>query len=264
MQEIREMARQLRAIGDLQRRLLPREVPQPTGWRLAAHYVVGRWPGGDYYDFITLPDGRLLLLVADASDEGAASAALVAMTRVVLHSCPLSSGVEQLPFCPLRDPVIQPPHILLGHLNRVLGDNSLEEQFMTAFCGVLDPIDGFLHYTNAGHPSPRWWRATERAIEPLREASGLPLGMERNVSYHHKRIEIGRGDILVLYSDGLTAALNGEGQWFGCDRLDDAIHQNAREGAAAVKGAVMASLEEFLDGEDPADDVTLLVIERMR
>jgi serine phosphatase RsbU (regulator of sigma subunit) len=83
------MTRQLRAIGDLQRRLLPREVPQPTGWRVAAHYVVGRWPGGDYYDFITLPDGRLLLLVADASDEGAVSSALVAMTRVVLHSSPL-------------------------------------------------------------------------------------------------------------------------------------------------------------------------------
>jgi sigma-B regulation protein RsbU (phosphoserine phosphatase) len=261
---MQEMLRQLRAIGDLQRCLLPRELPQPSGWRLAAHYIVGRWPGGDYYDFITLPDGRLLLLVADASDDGAPSAALVAMTRVVLHSCPLSSGVEQLPFCPLRDPVIQPPHILLGHLNRVLADNSLEEQFMSAFCGVLEPIDGLLHYTNAGHPSPRWWRTAERTIEPLREASGLPLGMDRSASYHHKRIEIARGDLLVLYSDGLTTAMNGQGQWFGSDRLDEAIRQNAREGAGAVKGAVLASLDEFLEGDDPEDDVSLVVMERMR
>jgi sigma-B regulation protein RsbU (phosphoserine phosphatase) len=264
MEKIQEMLRQLRAIGDLQRRLLPREVPQPSGWRLAAHYIVGRWPGGDYYDFIALPDRRLLLLVADASDDGAPSSALMAMTRVVLHSCPLGSGVEQLPFCPLRDPIIQPPHVLLGHLNRVLVDNSLEEQFMSAFCGVLDPIDGNFHYTNAGHPSPRWWHAAERAIEPLREASGLPLGMERNISYHHKRIEMARGDLLVLYSDGLTTALNERGQWFGCDRLDDVIRQYAHEGAGAVKGAVLASLDEFLNGEDPKDDVTLLVVERMR
>src|SRR6516165_7962222 len=189
---MQEMLRQLQAIGDLQRRLLPRELPQPSGWRLAAHYDVGRWPGGDYYDFITMPDGLLLLLVADASDQGAPSSALVVMTRVVLHSCPLSSGVEQVPFCPLRDPVIQPPHILLGHLNRVLADNSLEGQSMTAFCGVLDPIDGNLHFSNAGHPPPRWWRAHEHAIESVRDAAGLPLGMERRTSYHHKRIEIGR------------------------------------------------------------------------
>src|SRR5215471_791225 len=108
-----EMSRQLRAIADLQRRLLPRELPQPSGWQLAAHYKVGCWPGGDFYDLIPLPDGRLMVFVADASDQGAPSSALVVMTRVVLHSCPLSSGVEQVPFCPLRDPVIQPPHILL-------------------------------------------------------------------------------------------------------------------------------------------------------
>jgi sigma-B regulation protein RsbU (phosphoserine phosphatase) len=261
---MQEMVRQLRAVGDLQRRLLPREVPQPPGWRLTAHYIVGRWPGGDYYDFLRLPDGRLLLVVADASDQGAPSSALVAMTRVVLHSCPLSSGVERIPFCPLRDPIIQPPHILLGHLNHILLENSLEEQFMTAFCGVLKPIDGILHYANAGHPWPRWWRAAGRAIEPLRDAAGLPLGMERSACYHHKRIEVAPGDILVFYSDGLTAALNAQGQLFGCHRLDDAIRQSADEGAAAVKGAVLASLDEFLNGEDPEDDVTLLIVERLR
>ena len=257
-----EMSRQLRAIGALQRHLLPREVPQPSGWRLAAHYMVGRWPDGDFYDFITLPDGRLLLFVADASDQGAPSAALVAMTRVVLHSCPLSSGVEQVPFCPLRDPVIQPPHILLGHLNCVLAENSLEDQSMTAFCGVLDPIDGNLHYASAGHLPPRWWRAHKHGIESLRDASGLPLGMERRASYHHKRIEICRDDVLVFYSDGLTAALNSRGQSFSCDRLDSVIRLNAKEGAAAIKGAILASFDEFLDGNEPEDDVTLLVVEK--
>src|SRR5262249_47295928 len=139
-----------------------------------------------------------------ASDQGAPSAALVAMTRVVLHSCPLSSCVERLPFCPIQEPVLQPPHILLGHLNRVLFENTLEDQFMTAFCAVLDPAEGNFHYGNAGHPSPRWWHAAAGEVEALREACGLPLGMEPHAAYHHKRVVLGPGDVVVLYSDGLT------------------------------------------------------------
>jgi serine phosphatase RsbU (regulator of sigma subunit) len=171
---MQEMIRQLHTIRDWQRHLLPRHLPHAAGWNLAAHYASGPWPGGDYYDFLTLPDGRVLLLVADASDQGAPAAALMAMVRVVLHSCPLSSGVERLPFCPLRAPGMPPPHVLLGHLNRILAENSLEEQFLTTFCGVLDPADGNFHYANAGHPFPRLWRADAGIVEPLRDAVGLP------------------------------------------------------------------------------------------
>jgi serine phosphatase RsbU (regulator of sigma subunit) len=257
-----ELQRQLQSLGELQRRLLPHQVPQPAGWHIAVHYAVGRWPGGDYYDFLPLPDGRILLVVADASDQGAPSAALVAVTRAALHSCPLSSGTERLPFCPFREPLTQPPHILLGHLNQVLVENSLEEQFLTAFCCVLNPCEGTLHYANAGHPAPRWWRASSHVVEPLRDAAGLPLGVNRKVDYHHKWIEIEPGDVVLLYSDGLTAAQNDWGQMFGCERLDDALRETAAGGAKAVKSAVLADLEDFLDRKDPEDDVTLLVIER--
>jgi sigma-B regulation protein RsbU (phosphoserine phosphatase) len=259
---MQELLRQLRAVGELQERLLPRRLPQPDGWHLAAHYAVGRWPGGDYYDVLPLPDGRLLLVIADTSDQGAPSTALVAVVRVVLHSCPPSSGEERLPFCPFREPAVQPPHILLGHLNRVLVENSLEEQFLTAFCGVLDPVDGNFHYANAGHPAPRWWRAGSGKIEGIRDASGLPLGVDSRASYHHKRIVIEPGDVLVLYSDGVTAALNDRGQMFGCERLDAALSESAAHGAEAVKTAVFARLNDFLDGRHPEDDVALLIIER--
>jgi sigma-B regulation protein RsbU (phosphoserine phosphatase) len=260
---MQEMLRQMETLGALQRHLLPRKLPQPVGWHLAAHYTVGLWPGGDYYDLLPLPDGRLLLVVADASDQGAPSAALVAMTRVILRSCPLSSGIEQLPFCPFREPVLQPPHILLGHLNRVLAENSLQEQFLTLFCGVLDTVDGNFHYANAGHPAPRWWRAAPRTVEPIRDAAGLPLGVDRHGTYHHKRIEIEPGDLVVFYTDGLTAALNEMGQTFDCRRLDEAVCGAAGDGAEAVKTAVVARLAEFLDGQHPQDDVALLVVERL-
>jgi sigma-B regulation protein RsbU (phosphoserine phosphatase) len=259
---MQEMLRQLHAVGALQRHLLPRQIPQLPGWRLAVHYAVGHWPGGDYYDFLPLPDGRLMVLVADASDQGAPSSVLVAMVRVVLHSCPLSSGVERLPFCPLRETVQQPPHILLSHLNQVLVENSLEEQFLTAFCGALDPIDGNFRYSNAGHPAPLWWHARTRVVEPVRDATGLPLGIDRQASYHQKRIVLEPGDVLLLYSDGLTTASNARAQVFGCERLGEALRESAPRGAEAVKSAVLAGLADFVDGASLYDDVTLLVLSR--
>src|SRR5262249_14688832 len=161
-----EMQRQLRAVGEMQRRRLPRTLPQPLGWRVAAYSAAGAWPGGDYYDVFRLSDRRLVVVVADASDQGGPAAVMAAMGRLLLHSSPPRSpprpsapGAAQLPFCPSRDPLIQPPHVVLGHLNRALTDNLLDGQFVTAFCGILDPQDGTFHYANAGHPAPRWWRA---------------------------------------------------------------------------------------------------------
>src|SRR5262245_6522269 len=110
------MLKQLSTLAQLHRHLLPREIPQRNGWHVAVHYSAGLWPGGDYYDVLPLPDGRVLFLIADASDQGAASTALALMVRVVLHSCPLSSGVHRAPFCPFITPLTQPPHVLLGHL----------------------------------------------------------------------------------------------------------------------------------------------------
>jgi sigma-B regulation protein RsbU (phosphoserine phosphatase) len=257
-----DLLRQLEAVAALQRRLLPRHLPQPPGWRFAAHYAVGSRPGGDYYDFLLLPDGRLLLFIADASDEGGPSAVLVAITRVVLHACPLSSGTESLPFCPLRGEVVQPPHLILGHLNRVLAENSLAGQSMTAFCGLLSPAEGTLGYANAGHLPPRLWRATTGNVESLHDAFGLPLAMEPHTSYHHKKTCLEPGDVLVLYSDGLTACQDSRGGVFGNARLDEAIRRHASGGAENVKAGLLASLESFLGREQARDGMTLVVLER--
>jgi sigma-B regulation protein RsbU (phosphoserine phosphatase) len=259
-----ELLRQLHSISELQRHLLPRRVPQPPGWVIEVHYDVGRWPGGDYYDFLPLPDGRILLLVGDASDEGGPSSVMVALVRASLHACPLSSGQEQLPFCPMQGGLVQPPHLILGHLNRVLVENTLEEQYMTVFCGLLSPAEGTLHYANAGHPAPRWRRAATGSVEGIRDAAGQPLGVGHNSAYHQKRIEIEPGDVVVFYSDGVTAAQNADGQLFGCERLDEAIGEAAAQGASAVKDNILARFDTFLAGKAPQDDVTILVVERQR
>jgi sigma-B regulation protein RsbU (phosphoserine phosphatase) len=258
-----EVERQLRLMGDWQQHLLPRVLPQPAGWNLAACYALGRWPGGDFYDVLPLADGRLVLVVADASDQGAPATALVAILRVVLHACPLSSGKDQLPFCPFSEPLVQPPHILLSHLNRVLVENSLKEQYLRAFCGVLDPVDGNFRYANAGHPYPRWWHAGTRHVEAVRDATGQPLGVDPHAAYHQRRIELEPGDLLVIYSSGLTAALNENGHWSTCQLLDEAIRQAADRGAEAVKDRIITAIDECKGLSGLTDDVTFLVVERV-
>jgi phosphoserine phosphatase RsbU/P len=257
-----ELQRQLCLLRDLKRHLLPRETPQLDGWSMAVHHAAGFWPGGDYYDFLPLHDGRLQLFFSGASDQGAPSTALAAMVRVVMHSCPLSSGAERLPFCPLHETIVQPPHLILGHLNRMLVENSLEEQFLTAVCGLLDPVDGNFHFANAGHALPLWWHSGTKTLEPICDAIGLPLGIDYRASYHHRRIQLNRKDLLVLYTDGLTAAQDNQGRTFGRGRLEAAIRYSAAAGAESVKGAVITALRDFLNGETAQEDVTLLVLKR--
>jgi sigma-B regulation protein RsbU (phosphoserine phosphatase) len=260
---MQEMLQQLRRLSDLQRHLLPRSVPAPRSWSIATYYTAGTWPGGDYYDLQRLSDGRLLMLVGDASESGGPGTVQVALVRAVMHACPLSSGAEKLPFCPFRDPLVQGPHLILGQLNRVLVENSLEGQYLTAFCGVLSPDEGILHFANAGHPYPRLWRASSQTLETLDSSAGMPLGIDYRASYHHKRCMIDPADVLVVCSEGLICARDAGGHEFGWERLDRAICAAAGNGAEAIKAEVVEALATFLDGRQPDDDVTLLCAERL-
>lgn len=259
---MRDMVRQIKLLGEWQRHLLPRQMPDIPGWQVAVHYTIGAFPGGDYYDFLMLHDGRLLFFIGDASDEGGPACVLVALTRATVHSCPLSSGVARSPFCPLGGETVQPPHIILGNLSSVLSENSLEEQYMTLFCGVLNPLDGELRFANAGHPAPRLWRAGRRLLEPLLSPPGLPLGLEPHATYHQRRMTVEPGDILLCYSDGITTAANQRGEVFGIGRLEEAMRDLAPHGAHALTNGLAARLLDFLEEKDPPDDVTLLAFEK--
>lgn len=252
---------QLRAVGRLQQRLLPTEIVSPPGWHIAVHYSSGDSPGGDYYDVVPLGDGRLLLLVADVSGHDTLAAVMVVATRVILHSCPLSSGKDRQPFCPLQ--FVQPPHAILSRLNHVLVENTLEEQFMTAFLAVLDPRTGRLAFGNAGHPPPRWWHAARGVVEAVPDCAGLPLGIEDQVIYSRGDVDIAPGDVLVCYTDGLTESLNDRDEQFGCKRLDAVLRRLAPLGAEAVKLGLLAALDGFMGGKAPHDDLTILVLERL-
>jgi sigma-B regulation protein RsbU (phosphoserine phosphatase) len=257
-----ELSTQLSTLRQLHRELLPKQIPEPAGWHVAVHYWPSLWPGGDYYDVRKFPDGRVLFFVADASDQGAAATALAILIRAVLHSCPLSSGIVRAPFCPFSTPVHQPSHVFLEHLNGVVSENKLEEQFMTAFCGVLDPEDGILTFANAGHPYPLWWRAARRTVEMVESGVGCPLGVMRHASYPQFAILMNPGDLLVLYCDSVTASLNRGTQRYSWTLVDDAVREAAPSGARAVLSALVDRRARSPERTADADEATVMIIER--
>jgi phosphoserine phosphatase RsbU/P len=258
----RPLPQEMQVLAELQRRFLPGLVPQPDGWQVAAECRISSCPGGNFYDFWPLPDGQMGLMVADASGHGGAAVVMVAQVRLLLHSCPLSSGRGRLPFCPVDGRLTQPPSVVLGHLNQVLGENSLEGEFLTAFYGLLDPASGMLKYANAGHPLPRLWRAATRRVDSVPDVTGRPVGLGRPDVDLQCNLTLEPGDVLVCFTEGLTGARDGQGQRFGLPRLDAAIQEGAVQGAEEVKRGVLASLDQFLAGQAAPEDVTLVVVER--
>ena len=257
-----DTAQEVARIGELKQRLLPREICEPFGWSVAVYAAPCPWPGGDYYDQLPFPDGQFGFLLADASGHGGLAAVMVAITRVVLHSCPLSSGRSRQPYCPLQGRSSEPPHRILAHLNQVLVENTLDDQFMTAVMAFLQPENGTLTVASAGHPLPRWWRASRRAVQPVPVDSGLPLGLEEKVPYEAATIEMKRGDVLVCYTDGVTEAENDHGEMFGLARLDRVLKKYAPDGAEAVKDGLVTELHDFLEDRPLQDDATVLVLGR--
>ncbi|MCI0457988.1 MAG: serine/threonine-protein phosphatase [Gemmataceae bacterium] len=255
-------AYQLGSIARLKQRLLPRELCQPERWRLAAYCFNGPWAGGDHYDVLPAPDGRLVLFLGDACGHEEPAAVTAAIARVVLHSCPQTSGRERLFFCPVLPGVIPPPQVILGHLNSVLAENTLDEQFMTAFLGILKTASGRLHFSSAGHPRPRWYRARRQAVEALADGAGLPLGLFKGERYSAAAVDLDVGDVLLIFSDGLIESRNARGEPFGLKRLDAALRELAPLGADAVKCGLMTDFNRFLAGKEPEDDMTFLVVER--
>jgi sigma-B regulation protein RsbU (phosphoserine phosphatase) len=237
--------REMRAVANMQRALLPRALPEIPRLSLAAHYETSNWAGGDYYDVFPLPDGRWGLLIADVSGHGTPAAVMMAIVHALSHSYP--------------GPAF-PPTAFLEYLNRRLCERYTAEgeAFVTAFYGIFDPQTLRLHYACAGHNPPRLKRCADGTIASLDRAHGLPLGVFAESPYTESMHQMRRGDQLILYTDGVTEATNPEGRMFGMGQLDVAL-QHCHEDAHELIASVLATLEVFTAGAPPEDDRTLLV-----
>jgi anti-sigma regulatory factor (Ser/Thr protein kinase) len=210
---------------------------------VSAYYQPAREVGGDFYDFIYFPDGKVGFIVADVTDKGVPAALVMATTRSILRA-----AAERL----------KSPGAVLERTNDVLHPEIPAKMFVTCFYALLDPSSGHLTYANAGHDVP--YRYTSEGILELR-ATGMPLGLMPGMQYEEKQTTLALGEYVLLYSDGLVEAHDPEREMFGFPRLQTLMVD--QPDGARVKDFLLEQLAEFTGpGWEQEDDVTLVTFQR--
>jgi serine phosphatase RsbU (regulator of sigma subunit)/predicted ester cyclase len=245
--EARERERieqELRVARQIQQELLPKTIPNLDGWQLATYYGPATEVGGDFYDFLELEDGRLGLVVGDATGHGMPAALVMATTRGMLRAVIQSSGS---------------PAEVLARVNEALVAEIPPSTFVTCFYGILDPKSGRFRYANAGHNLP--CRRHEGQAEELR-ARGMPLGLMAGMFYEEKEIVLETGDSVLFYSDGLVEAHDPKGQMFGFAQLRRLVAEHD-PAAGSLVDFLMERLYSFVgEGWEQEDDITLVTLRR--
>jgi serine phosphatase RsbU (regulator of sigma subunit) len=229
----------------IQQASLPKEVPTLKGWQITPFYRPAREVGGDFYDFHLLSEGRVGLVVGDATGKGV-PAALVMSTTL---------GMLQLAARALSSPS---PGEVLELVNETLLARIPSNMFVTCFYAILDPKSATLSYANAGHDLPYLWHAGT-AVE-LR-ARGMPLGLMPGMHYEQKEIVLQKGDRALLYTDGLVEAHDPKGEMFGFARLQALVSEHAEE--RSLEERLLEELYSFVgEGWEQEDDITLVTLRR--
>lgn len=238
--------KELAQAADIQRRLLPSKPPAISRVDLAGYNAPCRTVGGDYFDFVPYSDGRIGIIVADVAGKGMPAAMLMSSLQARVQV--LAEDAVDLA-------------ALVTRLNRVISSNCPANRFITFFMAVLDPVTGELAYCNAGHNPPLLVRAGG-GIETL-EGGGVILGILPKAAYSERRTRLNDGDILVMYSDGVTEAVRpNQDEEFGEDRLGELVAANSGQNASDLIDTINNCLTEWLSGSQAADDVTLVIAKR--
>jgi serine phosphatase RsbU (regulator of sigma subunit) len=241
--ERERVEQELQVARRIQQASLPKEVPELTGWQISAFYQPAREVGGDFYDFLELADGRLGVVVGDATGKGVPAALMMASTRSTLRAVAQASDS---------------PGDVLRRVNDPLATDIPSNMFVTCFYAILDPKSGTLSYANAGHDLPYLWHGGD--CEELR-ARGMPLGLMAGMSYEEKEIVLDAGEAALFYSDGLVEAHDPEGEMFGFPRLRALIAEHDEE--KSLEETLLEELYSFVgEGWEQEDDITLLTLKR--
>jgi serine phosphatase RsbU (regulator of sigma subunit) len=249
-QEIKRerLEQELAVAQQIQRSLLPTGTPQMPGWQFAALYQSARVVGGDFYDFVELrgESPRLGLIIADVADKGVPAAIFMALTRTIIRTMALSG---------------RGPAAALTQANQLILQESRSDLFLTALYAVLDPAAGRVIYANAGHTRPLYYAAATGALAEL-VTSGVLLGVFDGVDLEERRLDLLPGDVLMLFTDGITDALNEAGEAYGDARLAGVIAAHAGEDAQSILAALIAGISAFAGEAEQADDITCVVVKR--
>ena len=243
--ERERLERELALASEIQQRFQPTAPPHILGYELQGISFPCYEIGGDYYDFIEREDGRLVIALGDVSGKGTAAALLMSSLHAAIHAQSASHNSLVA---------------TISAVNRYLADNIPANRFVTLFYAELDPESGSLAFLNAGHNPPLIVHAAG-TVEQL-ASGGLPLGIKPDAEYREGRTQMQPGDVLVIYSDGVTEAVSPTGEEFGPTRLYEVVSRNVEASAAGIRDRIESSLTKFAQGTSAADDITLVIVKR--
>ena len=227
----------------IQQQFLPKSLPDLPSWHVAAFYRPARTVGGDFYDFIPLPDGRVMFVVGDVTDKGVPAALVMASTHALLRAAA---------------PRLISPGKVLGHVNEMLCVDIPAHMFVTCLALVLDPVSGQIEFANAGHDVP--YVRTRNGVQELR-ARGMPLGLMPGMDYEEKSFQFEPGDCALLHSDGLAEAHAPDREMFGFPRVSELVGKGPS--GEALIDLCLTELGNFTGPDhEQEDDITLVSLQR--
>jgi serine phosphatase RsbU (regulator of sigma subunit) len=242
-----QVTQEMVAAGKIQTGFLPAEPPQIPGWQLTAALEPSRQTSGDFYDFIPLPDGRLGIVIADVADKGAAAALFMALSSSLIRTYAVEYAAH--------------PELVFAETNRRIMADTHTDLFVTVFYAVLDPVSGTFLYSNAGHNPPYHLQSDKGAMQPLTR-TGIPLGVFQDSTWGTGTAHISPGDVLVLYTDGVTEVQDRQDEFFDTKRLLAIIRSNFGRSAQEIQEEILTAVHQFAGGLPQFDDITLVVLVR--
>jgi phosphoserine phosphatase RsbU/P len=245
---------ELQAARQIQLSMVPTEFLVPTPDRPVEIYATlepARRVGGDLYDFFWGEDGRMYFVVADVSDKGAPAALFMARTKTMIR---LVSTLY-------RPPGGRPPepHLIIEKVNEGLSLENEQGMFVTVFLGILEPATAMLSFCNAGHNRPYLLRSGD-GVSVLNSARSKPLGIRPTFTYQTEMLQLAPGDALFVFTDGITEAMNGAGEMFSDERLEEALGSLASASARGMVAGVMERVRGFAAGAVQADDIAAMAL----
>ena len=244
--EKQRLETQLEVARQVQLQLLPPRDPQLEGFDISAYNFPTEEVSGDYYDWTRLFEDQIGIVIADVSGKGVPAALLMAFLRASLRA---ASHIGYA------------PHISMSKVNYLLWESIERNQFVTAFYGILDATNRTLAYSNAGH-NPPLLMDKDGSVR-FEERGGVPLGMFRDSRYYEYFATIDPGEVLVLYTDGVTEAENPALEEYGRDRLVAAVRRCRHLGAREMIDFIHRDVTEWTDGRGATDDVTFFIIKAL-
>lgn len=244
--EKEKLEHELQVARQVQASLLPQAVPQIANWTFAAYWEPAREVAGDFYDFIPGPAAQLVVLIADVADKGMPSALFMAVSRSILRAS-------------LTRPLALPESV--AQANRLICADSTDSMFVTLCCAGLNTATGEVSYLNAGHNPALFYQAASDHLDWLSH-TGMPLGVDPEAAYAQAALTLTPGDLLVLYTDGVTDAIDAHGLEFGAKRLWQLVYDHRHDPATEILDRLKRVLAEYVGETQPVDDITIVAVKR--